>query len=122
MNPFQYYSLASLVTAFVWTLLLLRADQRNRPWLGLAGAWAAALVSLALWQTDNLPWLLDYIQLVMLIWLGAIVLLVMAAVTIWSERQTRPWPLVWGALLCVVVNVAAVLHFLWIATVSAGGV
>ncbi len=122
MNPFLYYSIAALVTAFVWTLLVLSAEQRYRPWLGLAGAWAAVLVSLAIWQADNLPWLLDFIQLIMLIWLGAIVLLVMAAVTIWNERQTRPWPLVSCVVLCTVVNVAAVLHFLWIATVGAGGV
>ncbi len=122
MNPFLYYSLASIVTAFVWTLLVLRADQRNRQLLGLAGAWAAALVSLSLWQVDNLPWLLDFIQPVVWIWLGAIVLLVMAAITTWSERQPREWPLVSCVMICVVIDVAAVLHFLWIATVSAGGV
>lgn len=122
MNPFLYYSLASIVTAFFWTLLMMSADQRNRRWLGLAGAWAAALVSLSLWQVDNLPWLLDFIRPVVWIWLGAIVLLMMAAATTWGERQARQWPLVCGAVMSTVVNVVAVLHFLWIATVSAGGV
>ncbi len=122
MIPFLYYSIASLVTAFVWTLLTLSADQRNRRWLGLAGAWAAALVSLALWQVDNIAWLLDFIQPLFWIWLGAIVLLVMAAITTWNERQPRPWAVVSCVIVCTVVNATAILHFLWIATVSAGGV
>jgi peptidoglycan/LPS O-acetylase OafA/YrhL len=122
MNPYRYYSLVSLGTAFVWTLLMLRAEQRNRQRLGLIGAWAAALVLVALWQTAKLPWLADFVQLMMLIWLGAIILLVMAAVTTWNERQTRPGPLVWCVLICTIINGAALLHFLWIATVDAGGV
>lgn len=121
MNPFLYYALAAIVTAFVWTLLTLRADQQHRQWLGLAGAWAAALVSLALWPVDNIPWLSDLIQPLFWVWLGAIVLLGMAAAAIWSEKP-RPWAMVSSVIVCTVVNAAAVLHFLWLATVDAGGV
>ncbi len=122
MNPFLYYALAAIVTAFVWTLLTLRADQQHRQWLGLAGAWAAALVSLALWQVDNLAWISDLIQPLFWIWLGAIVLLVMATISAWNESPPRPWAMVSSVIDCTVVNAAAVLYFLWLATVDAGGV
>jgi hypothetical protein len=122
MNPFFIYFIVSIVASIVWTFFALRASQRNRLSFGLAGAWAATLVLAAFWQAEAIPWLWNFLQGVLLVWLSAIVLLVMAAATMWSEKQSLRFPLVSCALISIVVNVAAGLHFLWIATVGPGGV
>jgi len=122
MNPFLIYFIVSIVASVVWTFFVLRANQQNRLSLGLAGAWAATLVLAALWQAEAIPWLWNFLQGVLLVWLSALILLVMAAATMWSEKQPLRLPLVSCAVISIVVNVAACLHFLWIATVSPAGV
>ncbi len=122
MNPFLIYLIVSIVASAVWTFFVLRANQRNRLSLGLVGAWAATLVLAALWQAEAIPWLWHFLQVVLLIWLSAIIVLVIAAATMWSEKQPLPLLLVSCAVISIVVNVAAGLHFLWIATVSPAGV
>jgi hypothetical protein len=76
----------------------------------------------ALWQAEAIPWLGNFLQVVMLVWLSAFIILAMAVAAMWSEKQPLWLLLVSCAVICIVVNIAAVLHFLWIATVSAGGV
>ncbi len=122
MNPFLIYFIISIVASVVWTIFSLGANQRNRQSLGLAGAWAATLVLAAFWQADAVPWLWQLLQFVLLGWLSAIVVLVIAAANIWRERQPQWLPLVSFAAISICVNVAAGLHFLWIATVSPAGV
>jgi hypothetical protein len=122
MNPFLTYLIASIVVSVVWTVLLLKADHLSQRSLGLAGTWVANLVLASLWQSSAVPWLWDFLQLVLLIWLIAILFLVIAAASVWSAKQPSRLPLVCCALMSIVVNVAAGLHFLWIATVSPAGV
>lgn len=122
MNPFFIYFIVSIVASIVWTFFALRASQRNRLSFGLAGAWTATLVLAAFWKAEAIPWLWNFLQGVLLVWLSAIILLAMAAATMWSEKQSLRFPLVSCALISIVVNVAAGLHFLWIATVGPGGV
>jgi hypothetical protein len=122
MNPFLIYFIVSFVASGVWTFVALRAGESNRLSLGLAGAWATTLVLAALWQAEAIPWLWHFVQGVMLVWLSALIFLVMAAAAMWSEKRQLRLPLVFCAVISIVVNVAAGLHFLWIATVSPGGV
>ena len=122
MNPFLIYFIVSIVASVMWTFFMLRATQMNRRSLGLAGVWAATLVLAALWQAESVPWLWDFLQGVLLVWLSALILLVIAAATMWNQKQPLRLPLVSCALISIVVNIAAGLHFLWIATVSPAGV
>ena len=122
MNPFLPYLIASLLAACAWTVLVLASGQHKRRFLGLIGAWAAAVVLAALWQAEAIPWLWGFLQLVLLVWLGAIALLIAAVVLIWPVQASGRLPLLFCAVLSIVVNVAAGLHFLWLATVSPGGV
>lgn len=122
MNPFLLYFMVSIVASVMWTFFVQKTNRQSRLSLGLAGAWAATLVLAALWQADAIPWLWSFLQGVLLVWLSAIFLLVMAAATMWSGKQPLRLPLVSCAVISIVVNVAAGLHFLWIATVSPAGV
>lgn len=122
MNPFLIYFVVSIVASVVWTFFVLRANQQSLRYLGLAGGWAATLVLAALWQAEAIPWLWNFLQAVLLVWLSALVLLVVAAAITWSEKQPLRLPLVSCAVISIVVNVVAGLHFLWIATVSSAGV
>lgn len=122
MNPFLPYFIATLVVACAWTILVLAMDQRKRQFLGLIGAGAATVVLAALWQAEAVPWLWNFLQLVLVVWLGAIALLIIAAVSIWRVKEPGRLPLLCCAVFSIVVNVAAGLHFLWIATVGPGGV
>lgn len=122
MNPFLIYFMVSTVASVVWTFFVLRTNQRKRLSPGLAGAWAATLVLAALWQAEAIPWLWHFLQVVLLVWLSALIVLVVAAATMWSEKQPLRLLVVSCAVISIVVNVAAGFHFLWIATVSPAGV
>jgi len=122
MNPFLAYFIVSFMAAVVWTILLLRANRLDQRSVGLAGAWAATLVLASFWQAAAVPWLWNFLQPVLLVWLIAIILLAIAAATTWSAKQPLRFLIFSCALISFVVNVAAGLHFLWIATVSPGGV
>ena len=122
MNPFLPLFIASVVTACAWTFLVLALNRRKRQFLGLIGAWAGTLVIAAFWQAEAVPWLWGFLQGVLLVWLGAITLLIIACVSIWSAKEPGRRPLLGCAVLSIAVNVAAGLQFLWLATVSPGGV
>lgn len=55
-------------------------------------------------------------------WVGAMALLVTAVASLWRVKEPGRVPLLCCAVLSIVVNAAAGLQFLWLATVSAGGV
>jgi hypothetical protein len=96
--------------------------QRKRRFVGLIGAWAATVVLAALWQAEAVPWLWVFLQAVLLVWLGAIALIITAVVSIWRIKEPGRRSLLCCAVLSMLVNVAAGLLFLWLATVSPGGV
>jgi len=120
MNPFLPLFIASVVAACAWTFLAL--NRRKGQFLGLIGAWAGSLVIAAFWQAEAVPWLWGFLQGVLLVWLGAIALLIIACVSIWNVKEPGRRPLLCCAALSIIVNVAAGLQFLWLATVSPGGV
>ena len=122
MNPFLIYFIVSIVNSVVWIFFVLRHNQQNRLSLGLASAWVATLVLAAFWQAEVIPWFWSFHQGILLVWLSAIILQVMAAATIWSETPLLYFPPVFCAVIGVIVNLTAFLHLLWIATVSPGGV
>ena len=122
MNPFLIYFIVSIVNSVVWIFFVLRHNQQKRLSLGLAGAWVATLVLAAFWQAEVIPWFWSFHQGILLVWLSAIILQVMAAATIWSETPLLYFPPVFCAVIGVIVNLTAFLHLLWIATVSPGGV
>jgi phosphatidylserine synthase len=122
MNPFLPFVLASFGAACTWTILVMRSDPRHRRFPGLIGAWAGTVVLAALWQAEAVPWLWVFLQGVLLLWLCAIALLIAGLVSIWRVKEPGRRALAGCAMLCIVVNVAAGLNFLWLATTSPGGV
>jgi uncharacterized membrane protein YeaQ/YmgE (transglycosylase-associated protein family) len=94
----------------------------DRRLLGLAGAWVATLVLAAIWQADAVPWLWSMIQGVVLVWVGAVVMLMQSTATTFREKRPLNLFLTCCALICIGVNLVAGMHFLYIATVSPGGV
>jgi hypothetical protein len=122
MNAFLPFLIASFAAACVWTILVLAIPQPKRRFVGLIGAWAATLVLAAIWQAEAVPWLWAFLQGVLLVWFGAVALLITAVVSIWRVKGPCRRPLLCCAVVSIVVNVAAGLQFLWLATVSPGGV
>jgi phosphatidylserine synthase len=122
MNAFSLYALAACIVALVWTLALLGVEREQRRFLGVGGAWLAALVLAALWQAEAVPELWQAIQLVLLAWLVAAGLVLVDAVRLLGKRPARWRVLTTLALATLAVHVVAGLHFLWLATVSPGGV
>jgi hypothetical protein len=112
MNAFLIYFSVSFAASVVWTSFVPRAKQGNRLYLGLAGTWAATLVLAALWQPDAVPWLWNFLQGVLLVWLSALTVMVIAAASMWGEKQPLRMLLVSCAVISIAVNVAAGLHFL----------
>jgi hypothetical protein len=122
MNAFLLSFVTSFIAACVWTIMVMRIDQRHRRFAGLLAAWAATAVLGALWQAEAVPWLWGFLKGLVLVWLGAIALLIAAVVANWRVESPGRWPLLCCAVLSIAVNVAAGLQFLWLATVSPGGV
>ena len=122
MTSFALYALAAALVALVWTLVVAKTARAHRSYLGVAGAWIAALVLTAHWQLDALPQLLHFIQLILLVWLASVGLVIVDACLAWSKRPPRWRVLAALALLTIAIHVVAGLHFLWLATVSPGGV
>lgn len=122
MNPFLPYCIASTLVAGAWTILALTLYPRHRRLPGLVGAWAATGVLAAVWLGDAIPWIAQSLQGVVFAWLGAIGLMIIAGVFILIDKEPGRGPLLACAALTILINVAAGLHFLWIATVSPGGV
>ena len=122
MNEFLPYFIASSIAACAWTFFAMMIYRRHRGLLGLVGAWAATLVLASLWRADAVPWVSEFLQGVVFVWLAAIGLLIIAAVLILNAKEPGRGPLLCCAALSILINVAAGLHFLWLATVSPGGV
>lgn len=122
MNEFTPYWLASLLVAVVWSLTLIKVEREHRRLLGVGGAWLAALVLTAIAQADAVPGLWPFLKGVLLIWQVALVLLIVGAVRSWRARSPRWRSLTSLAVLGIAIQVAAGLQFLWLATVSPGGV
>lgn len=122
MNPFSPFVIASFVVACVWTILELAIFRRKRRFVGLMGAWGATVVLAAFWQAEAVAWLWAFLQGVLVIWFGSMVLLIVALVSTWRVKEPGRLPLLCCAALSIVVNVGALCQFLWLATVSPGGV
>ena len=122
MNPFLPFFIMALIAACAWTILVITIDRRDQRFMGLIGAWTATLVLAAFWQADAVPWLWVVLQGILLVWLGALALLITDLVSIWRNREPCRRFLLWCAIPSIVVNVAAGLQFLWVATVSSGGI
>lgn len=122
----QNGSLALFVMSFLsvstWTSVVLALGRHERGFLGLIGGWVATAVLAALWQADAIPWLREFILPVIIVWLGAIALLIHATGLVWTGNESGRRPLLCCAVASLVINVAAVLLFLWAATVGPGGV
>lgn len=122
MNSFLPFLIASFVAACAWTILGLAIERHKRQLVGLIGAWVATVVLAAFWQAEAVPWLWVFLQAVLLVWLGAIALLIAAVVSILRVKELGRRALLCCAVLSIVANVAAGLQLLWQATVSPGGV
>jgi hypothetical protein len=122
MNSFLPFLIVLFVAASVWTILEFTLGQRKRCWMGLLGAWTASVILAALWQSEALPWIVHLIQGVLLLWLGSILSLIVEVVLTWTTKEPGWRRTLCCALLCLFIDIAALLNFLWIATVSPGGV
>lgn len=103
-------------------MVVLATDRGGGRWMGLMGSWGATFVLAALWQAETAPWLGALMMGVLLAWGGAMALLVSGFVSIWRVQAPGRYPLLGCAGLCLAINVAAGLQFVWLATVSSGGV
>jgi len=103
MTSFALYALAAALVALVWSLVVAKTARAHRSYLGVAGAWIAALVLTAHW-------------------LASVGLVIVDACLAWSKRPPHWRVLAALALLTAAIHVVAGLHFLWLATVSPGGV
>ena len=122
MNPFFPLWIASFVVASAWTMLAMTNSHRDRRVMGVVGAWAATAVLTALWQAEAVPWLWVFLQGVLLVWLGAMALLITGVVSIWRVNEQGRRSLLCCAILSITVHIAAGFLFLWLAIVSPGGV
>ena len=122
MTSFALYALAAALMALVWTLALAKLDRSPLRFLGVAGAWVAALVLIALWRAETVPSVWQAIQLVLLLWLLAIGLLVVDVSLSLGKRPARWRVSAALALTTLAIHVVAGLHFFWLAVVSPGGV
>ena len=121
MNSFLPFVIASLIPACAWTILAMRIDPRRQS-MGLIGAWISTAVVGALWQAEAVPWLWVALKAVLLVWMCAMAFLIAAVVSMWGSREPGGRAFLFCAVASAVVSVAAGLWFLWVATVSAGGV
>ena len=122
MTSFAIYALAAALLALVWTLALAKIDRSPLRFLGVVGAWVAALVLTALWRAETVPSVWQAIQLVLLLWLLAIGLLV-ADVSLSLGKRPARWRVSAAlALATLAIHLVAGLHFFWLAVVSPGGV
>jgi hypothetical protein len=122
MNSFFPFLIVLFVASCAWTILELSLGQRKRRWMGLLGAWTATLILAGLWQSEALPWIVHLIQGVLLLWLGSIIALMVAVVLIWLTKEPGRRRILCCALVCLFVDIATLLNFFWIATVSPSGV
>jgi phosphatidylserine synthase len=122
MYPFLPYLIASFIAAGTWTMVAIKFGQQRRQFMGLGGAWAATVVLAALLQAEAIPWLGEIAMIVVLVWLGSVGLLAAAAVLTWSARERGRGCFIGCAVVGIIANVVAGSHFLWLATVSSGGV
>ena len=122
MTSFALYALAAALMALVWSLALAKLDRSPLRFLGVTGAWVAALVLIALWRAETVPSVWQAIQLVLLLWLLAIGLLV-ADVSLSLGKRPARWRVSAAlALATLAIHLVAGLHFFWLAVVSPGGV
>ena len=122
MTSFAIYALAAALMALVWSLALAKLDRSPLRFLGVTGAWVAALVLIALWRAEAVPSVWQAIQLVLLLWLLAIGLLV-ADVSLSLGKRPARWRVSAAlALATLAIHLVAGLHFFWLAVVSPGGV
>lgn len=122
MNLFLPFMTASLVAAFAWTIMTFRIDRDDRRLAGLVGAWIATVILAALWQAEAVPWLWVIVKIVILVWLGALALVVTSAVSYRRVKQPAVRAILSCAIFSIAVNVAAGLVLLWQAVASPGGV
>ncbi|BCX47451.1 hypothetical protein HAHE_13590 [Haloferula helveola] len=122
INTFLPFVGTAFLAAAAWTVFTLRTARPQRRFMGPVGAWIGTAVLAALWQAEAIPWLWIFLKVVLLAWMAAIVLLI-TDIVVTSIRKDPSRGL---RLLCagvsLVANIGAGLVFLWIATVSAGGV
>lgn len=114
--------LGMVVLSVVWFLLERRSGRRAWKCGGaLSTAVAAVIVAGTRWA-DSLPWIWMIPQFTMLLWLATFVLMAIGVVTACCLKGSDRRPLLIVSLVSLALNGCSFLAFLWMATVSAGGV
>ena len=116
------YWIVSAILVMVWVFLLIKQQQEHRRFLGFGGACIAMFVLTSFWQAEAVPWLWRFLKAVLLLWQTALIILVFDAFITWRANLPQRVPLTICSLLSIAVNLAAGLHFLWLATVMPSGV
>ena len=122
MNSFLPFLIVLFVAACAWTIFEFILGPRKRHWMGLLGAWSATVILAGLWQSEAIPWIVHLIQGVVLLWLGSVLSLIVDVVLTLTTKELGWRRTLCCALLCLFIDIAALLNFFWIATVSPGGV
>lgn len=110
------------VLATIWLLLALAGSLKWSNYVGVGGAAVAAIIVAGIWFIEYLPWIWMSPQLAMMSWLSSFVLIGIGGIFAFGERGAWKWSTAIVAFLALAFNACALLVFLWIATVSAGGV
>ncbi len=113
---------ASLLAVFVWTVVHVVKRGSRRRLFGLLAAWLATLASAALCHPDAVPWIAGSAKELFLLSLVGLAVLAPTVAAEWRSDDLVSRLVLSCAVFSLVANVAAVLRFLWLATVSAGGV
>jgi len=108
--------------AIVWLLLVILAKRHWTSYLAVLGAFVAAGIVAAIWQAEAVLWLWQFPQALPPVWSLSMTAMTWGIISGW--QTPRPWR--WPCVICGVVGLSmsgwAALLFLWIATVSPGGV
>ena len=86
------------------------------------GAAMAAVVVGGTWQVEQFPWVWMINPITMQVWLASFALILVGTILAFSQPRSVRWLLAGCGALCLALNAAALMVFLWAATVSGGGV
>lgn len=114
------FALAML--SMVWLLLERRSSLDEFKYYGSSGTALAAVILAGTWLPAYLPWIWMIPQLSMPLWLLSLVLMGFGVNSVFRQHGNKKRWLVSVGFLSLGINAVAILTFLVMATISAGGV
>lgn len=119
----QFGLLFALLALVSLPLLRSALDERSgvQGWMGAGGTAMAAVVHAMLWKPEAVSFVWLFGPLPASLWLLASTMIFAGLHGAWNRRSEQLAGVLWALLACV-LNLWGAALFLWIATVSGGGV